>query len=131
MAGLPCYENHRIMRTRNRGIANRLILRGFTRGFAVILAFGVAFAYWAVTRPIQPVVIEENSSPIPNDFTLKRLGSDSVIKLSSLRGKPILVNFWASWCPPCVEEMPSLLKFSRWASDHLGLVVLGISEDEK
>ena len=41
------------------------------------------------------------------------LPSGSVYKLSQLKGKPLVVNFWATWCPPCVEEMPLLDAFYR------------------
>ena len=39
--------------------------------------------------------------------------SGEVLKLADLRGKPLVLNFWATWCPPCVEEMPLLDAFFR------------------
>jgi len=51
------------------------------------------------------------------------------ISLSDYRGKWVLLNFWASWCPPCVQETPSLNQLQEEFRDK-GLVVLGISEDE-
>jgi peroxiredoxin len=61
------------------------------------------------------------------DFTLKTPdGRD--FSLSALRGKAILINFWATWCPPCVEELPSMnrlyLKYR-----HMGLEAVAISLD--
>jgi peroxiredoxin len=53
----------------------------------------------------------------------------AVVDLASFRGKVVVVNFWATWCPPCVEEMPSLEKLHR-ALGPEGLVVLGVSVDE-
>ncbi|MBI3667991.1 MAG: TlpA family protein disulfide reductase [Acidobacteria bacterium] len=51
------------------------------------------------------------------------------IQLKDFKGKFIVVNFWATWCPPCVEEMPSLNRFhQRFASR--GVVVLGVSVDD-
>ena len=44
-------------------------------------------------------------------------------------GKLLVLNFWASWCPPCMQEMPSLEQFSRSMRDQ-GVVVLGVSVDE-
>jgi len=47
----------------------------------------------------------------------------------SYRGRVVVVNFWATWCPPCVEEMPSLERLHR-ALGGEGLIVLGVSADE-
>ena len=49
--------------------------------------------------------------------------------ISQWKGKLIVVNFWATWCPPCREEMPELSRLQE-QYQGLGLVVLGISTDE-
>ena len=62
------------------------------------------------------------------DFTLKDLEGKEWT-LSALKGKVVLVNFWATWCPPCRKEMPDLETLSRRYAGK-GLVVLSISDEE-
>jgi thiol-disulfide isomerase/thioredoxin len=57
------------------------------------------------------------------DFTLSSLaGTD--ISLSDFKGKPIIINFWASWCPPCRAEMPA---FNQVYSEYQELIILAIN----
>lgn len=62
------------------------------------------------------------------DFTLKDLSSKKV-SLSDFRGKVVLLNFFATWCPPCRMEIPELVKISQ-QKKRGDLVVLGISLDK-
>jgi thiol-disulfide isomerase/thioredoxin len=62
------------------------------------------------------------------DFTLKDLGGNPVT-LSSLRGKVVIVNFWATWCPPCRAEMPSMEQLYRELGTE-GLVLLAINIEQ-
>jgi len=50
-------------------------------------------------------------------------------KLTDYRGKVVVLNFWATWCPPCVEETPGLIQLQRRIASRNG-VVLGVSVDE-
>jgi cytochrome c biogenesis protein CcmG/thiol:disulfide interchange protein DsbE len=61
------------------------------------------------------------------DFTFTLEGKPT--RLSDLRGKVIVLNFWATWCPPCVEEMPSLDALHATIAPQGGMV-LGISVDD-
>jgi peroxiredoxin len=62
------------------------------------------------------------------DFTLDDLDGKSWT-LQQLTGKVVVVNFWATWCPPCRKEMPDLDAIHRQFSDK-GLVILAISDEE-
>jgi peroxiredoxin len=62
------------------------------------------------------------------DFFLPALDG-RVQKLSNYRGRPVLVNLWATWCPPCIEEMPLLNEIARRYEER-GLAVIGIAADE-
>jgi cytochrome c biogenesis protein CcmG, thiol:disulfide interchange protein DsbE len=55
--------------------------------------------------------------------------SERQISLSQFRGQVVVLNFWASWCPPCISETPSLVSMQRRLHDN-GVVVVAISEDE-
>jgi len=61
------------------------------------------------------------------DFTIQ--DSDRSVTLSQLRGKIVVLNFWATWCPPCVEEMPSLVQMQKRMQDK-GVTVLAVSVDD-
>ncbi len=63
-----------------------------------------------------------NAAP---DFSIT--DSQHTVALSQLRGKPVLLNFWATWCPPCVEEMPSLVLLQKQMGDKV--TILAVSED--
>jgi cytochrome c biogenesis protein CcmG, thiol:disulfide interchange protein DsbE len=70
------------------------------------------------------VVVAGDKAP---DFTITADGGRP-ISLPNFGGKLLVLNFWASWCVPCVEEAPSLSEFARQYADK-GVVVMGVSVD--
>ncbi len=72
---------------------------------------------------------ERSSAPSVDPWSLAFDTPDgSRLALTSLRGRPLVMNFWATWCPPCIREMPALDRFHRDFSSK-GWQVLGIAAD--
>lgn len=65
-----------------------------------------------------------------NDFSLTLLNGET-LNLSKLRGKPVVVNFFATWCPPCQEEAPTLEKVYRKYQDKVEFVGVATSSNNK
>ena len=78
------------------------------KGWLCALGLLALLAAPGCNKKLEPA-IEGKLAP---DFTLKDL-SGRPVQLSSLKGKVVLVNFWATWCPPCREEVPSMLKMNQ------------------
>lgn len=63
----------------------------------------------------------------PPDFVVRTdRGSEH---LSALRGKPVVINFWASWCPPCTEELPYFERLAQMYGDRVVIVTVDWNED--
>jgi cytochrome c biogenesis protein CcmG/thiol:disulfide interchange protein DsbE len=99
------------------------------RAFSVALLIAGAAWTWASAVPASATT--EGAIPSPREgfaapnFTLDTLQGDP-ITLSDLRGKAVVVNLWASWCPPCRAEMPAL-QAAYEADKDRGLVVLAVN----
>ena len=65
-------------------------------------------------------------TPAP-DFSIS--DADHSVRLGQFRGKILVLNFWATWCPPCVDEMPSLVQMQRKMQPQ-GVTVLAVSVDD-
>ncbi len=107
------------------------------RTFLVLIAIlsGVALMIFAA-RHLQPSANAKNNggvgalrgAPAP-DFTLKTLDGKT-LKLSDLRGKAVLLNFWATWCAPCKIETPWIVDLQNQYAAQ-GLQVVGVSMDDE
>jgi cytochrome c biogenesis protein CcmG/thiol:disulfide interchange protein DsbE len=72
-----------------------------------------------------PSALARGEKPPAPAFTLPRLDAEGTLSLADLRGKAVVINFWASWCDPCKEEAAVLEAAWREHRDE-GLVVLGV-----
>ncbi|MBJ7881385.1 TlpA family protein disulfide reductase [Gelidibacter salicanalis] len=64
------------------------------------------------------------------DFSLKLMDRDgNITSLADLKGKVIFMNFWATWCPPCIAEMPSIDKLHEEMGDEVAFVILSLDQD--
>lgn len=88
---------------------------------ALLLFFLFSFPCGAGESP-KPEV----GKPAP-DFTVTTL-SGAKVRLQELRGKVVFVNLWATWCPPCREEMPSMVRLYQ-AMRAKGVEIVAVSED--
>jgi peroxiredoxin len=112
-------------RGRSIFLAVLLILSLVTIGLGVWLLMDQRQQIAAQSRPASDTVAH---APAP-DFEL--MASDGqVVRLSELRGKVVLLNFWATWCPPCKAEMPDLNALQRKYGADRDFVVLGINDME-
>ncbi|MEW5323704.1 TlpA disulfide reductase family protein [Geobacillus thermoleovorans] len=65
------------------------------------------------------------------DFALRTLDGKEV-RLSDLRGKRVIVNMWATWCPPCRAEMPDMQKFyERYKDEGVEIVAVNLTQSER
>jgi len=94
----------------------------------VTFAFVVSLSGSIPAEQITPYAIDKLSGKKALDFTLKDLAGKDV-PLSSFKGKPVLLNFWATWCPYCREERPALIALDR-AYKSKGLIIVAVSTDK-
>ena len=92
----------------------RWIISLLTLLTTILMASAGAFAAAEIGQPAPALVVPELSG--------------DTFDLTSERGRVVIINFWATWCPPCREEMPALDAFYRRYHDK-GLVMLGLSAD--
>jgi thiol-disulfide isomerase/thioredoxin len=106
-------------------------------GLAAFLIFlGVAYyGYTALSKSYKPQTqsttssqqIQKTAAP---DFTVFDEKGNKV-KLSDFKGKPVVLNFWASWCPPCKGEMPHFDKAYESAKDNVVFLMVDLTDGER
>jgi cytochrome c biogenesis protein CcmG/thiol:disulfide interchange protein DsbE len=106
-------------------------VRDRRRWAAVVATVTVLGAIWIALSAVPVLATTGGRIPSPREGFLApsfelSLPSGDAVDLRSLRGQVVVVNFWASWCPPCKAEMPSLER-SYEAHQGQGLVILGVN----
>lgn len=96
-------------------------LRGWLRAAAALCLFAAPLA-------LEAAELKALDAPPPSAFELKDLSGRSH-RLADYRGKVVLINFWATWCEPCREEMPSIAKLAN-ALAGSPFAVLAVNVDE-
>lgn len=102
--------------------------RGLVWGVAAAAGLaGAGFAWWR----LQPHGSSSEASAALNAFWALSLETpeEAPLPMQGFRGVPLVVNFWATWCPPCVEEMPLLDSFYR-ENKAKGWQILGVAVDQ-
>lgn len=109
-----------------------LLILGGGLGLGLLIGAVVFFGLPSFSAPAGTPAVASEAAPITGapapDFTLNNLKGQS-ITLSSFSGRPVLINYWATWCIPCKDEMPAIeAAYQKHKSE--GLVVLAVDADE-
>ncbi len=84
---------------------------------------------WAADTPRQTLPAVAEPFPAP-EFELKDIDGRTH-RLSDYRGKVVILNFWATWCPPCIKEMPSMERARQMIEDEdIAILAINVGEDE-
>jgi peroxiredoxin len=105
------------------------------RFFRYILLLGVVFSLLSCTEQRKEPVKEEKPAALPTkplrkapDFTLSSVMGGLSVSLSDFEGKVVLLDFWATWCPPCKASIPNMNKLYEKYNEK-GFEIIGVSVD--
>lgn len=79
----------------------------------------------------QAMLPKVEAAEVAPDFAFTDLATGKVLKLSDLRDKPVYLNFWATWCPPCVRELPHIQTKYEQYKDRMHFVAISVDRDQE
>jgi cytochrome c biogenesis protein CcmG, thiol:disulfide interchange protein DsbE len=107
--------------------------RTWNLAFGIVLVVGMLWLWVGRVSPAEPATGGDGLPPAPAmghpapDFKLTTVTGETVT-LAALRGKPVVLNFWATWCPPCRAELPELQAASQRYRGQLDII--GVNQAE-
>jgi cytochrome c biogenesis protein CcmG/thiol:disulfide interchange protein DsbE len=90
-------------------------------------AFLVAALAWGLLHPANPTTAAVVGKPAP-EIEVRALDGNAQARLSAMRGRPVVLNFWASWCAPCREEAPVLAQAARSLGSRVAFLGVDIAD---
>ncbi len=111
-------------------MTGRLRLAGQVAAVAIVAGL-LGLLAWKLTQDESAVTsqLDKGGSPTAPAFTLERLDGKGDLGLESLRGKAVVLNFWASWCGPCKDETPLLQQgWKRWQGKDVVFVGVDVKD---
>jgi thiol-disulfide isomerase/thioredoxin len=108
------------------------ILFGRTKAAALIAAFVFCFSFAAFGQVKKPASRKPAAKPAAPQYAIKVTLVDEAAlkKVMTPSGKPLLVNFWATWCDPCREEFPDLVKVDQQYKGKIDFITVSLDEVE-
>ena len=94
----------------------------------MLISLGASVAIYSKRHTSRTASPSAANRPLAPDFTLPQPNGQD-LRLSSYRGKVVLLDFWATWCYPCREEIPHLVELQQKYGDR-GLQIIGVSLDD-
>ncbi|MDO9068169.1 MAG: TlpA disulfide reductase family protein [Deltaproteobacteria bacterium] len=97
----------------------------------IVAALLMALSACTKSDPGKGSSAAKENGPAP-EISVMAIADNSILKLSELKGRVVLLNFWATWCPPCREEIPSMMKLNKaMAGKPFQMVSVSIDEGGK
>lgn len=82
-----------------------------------------------VTSNVERIETKAEKGYLAPNFTIEHVDGNK-ITLANLKGKPVFINFWASWCPPCKEEMPFIQEAYNEYGDQIEFIMINVIETD-